>query len=166
MDTSQSTSPGISVRSSLAWLWGLLLGGFLVLPTWFLTAHQPGPWYRSHLVFHLVAIPLLAVAGWLASRVARSASPRSARVLAWVVVGAVTISGLGQLGELVAVLGDGGLHSGDELFEEPQHLVPATFAPTGWLLAILVLVPLSLTTAVSTHRRRRRERVLHSVPAV
>lgn len=155
--TAITTEQIVTTRRGYA-LWLSLLGIFAVpaiaLPLIFLNPAGP-EWF--HLVFHILGIALCVTGFWLASRAARTAPNRTLSVMAWIVAVALVIWAFGHVGELITVLGNGGAHASPELFEDPLHVFFANFAVPGWMLSIVSIIVLAVSTGIRSLYRMARK---------
>jgi hypothetical protein len=120
----------------------------------------------SHIVWHVLYIPLLVIGVIVARRFARDAATRALTVQGWVLAGLLAIAVAGHLGELLTALvrfGQDGFQNLDttDLFEDPEssHYKIANITVPAIMLSLLTVVVVTVTAAV----QRRRDRRLHSV---
>lgn len=105
-----------------------------------------------HVYFHLLYIPLMAVAVVVGVVWFRRTPSRAIRVsLALVIVGQVLMAA-GQAGELAVVFAHGGTEAGP-LLEESDHLVWAlSLTMPGFALGLAASIALAVTVAVQSRR--------------
>lgn len=138
----------------IAVLWCTTVLPFATLPWVTIARSQPQPWYSSHALFHVVYLPIIAVAIYAAVRLATSASVRPIRWLAWLLVVAQAAGLAGHTGELISVFRHGGLDAGEEIFDESLHAVSAALTVPGLLAGIALVVMLTLFAVVDARARR------------
>lgn len=108
----------------------------------------------GHMTFHLIGIPLCLVSILLLSRVRDGSTSKTVRVMTWIVT--VCFSGwlIGHLGELLVVIGHGGMHAHEEVFDNPAHVAFANLSVPSWMAAVLSLIVLLVTMGVVALRTR------------
>lgn len=138
----------------IAILWCTTFVPFAVLPWGTIAQPQPQPWYLSHLLFHIVYGPFVAVAIWAGWRLWNVGRPQAVRMIAGLVVVVQAVALAGHLGEAVSVVRNGGFDSGEDIFDERLHSIAAN-ATVPALMAGMLLV-IALTVVSEVHRRRQR----------
>jgi hypothetical protein len=133
-------------------LWATTVLPFATLPWVTIARAQPQPWYSSHALFHVVYLPIIAVAIWAAWRIAVTAPQRVMRVLAWLIVAAQTAGFIGHAGELISVTRNGGWDAGEEIFDEAVHALSANLTVPALLIGIVLVVVLTIVFAASSRR--------------
>lgn len=126
---------------------------FAILPWITIAREQPQPWYFSHALFHIVYLPIIAVAAFAGFQLARTAAQGGVRVLAYLLVAAQTAAFAGHAGELVSVTRNGGFDAGEEIFEEWLHSLSETFALPGLLAGLALVVAITVVLAVDRRRQ-------------
>ncbi len=132
------------------WLAALLLTS-LALPFIFL----PMEAHWAHMVFHLIGIPLCLAGVVLLARIRHSSASRTIRVMTWITTAFFIGWLIGHLGELMVVLGHGGAHADDEVFDNPVHRSFAALAVPSWMLAVVGSIMLLVTIGIVSLRHRR-----------
>lgn len=124
----------------------------LVLPFIFLP--MEASW--GHMTFHLIGIPLCLASILVLSRIRHESASRTVRAMTWVVTAALVGWLIGHLGELLVVIGHGGMHAHEEVFDNPAHSAFAAIAVPSWLLTVISSVVLLITMGVIALRRAHR----------
>lgn len=109
---------------------------------------------NGHMAFHLVYIPCLVLGLWLVWQLKHVCPNRALRIMTWILLAAQPILLLGHIGELFAVINHGGFEATDELFKDPDHLLPANFTLLAITLTVLTLIVINLCAAVRGVFRR------------
>lgn len=116
---------------------------------------------NGHMAFHLLYIPCLVLGLWLIWQLKRVAPNRALRIMTWILLAAQPVLLLGHAGELFAVINHGGFEASDELFNDPDHLAPASFTLLAITLTLLALIAINLSAAVrGLFRRALRQELL------
>ena len=108
----------------------------------------------AHMAFHLLYIPCIVLGLWLIWQLKRLSPNRALRIMTWTLLAAQPILLLGHAGELFAVINHGGFEASDELFNDPDHLAPASFTLLAITLTLLALIAIDLSAAVRGVFRR------------
>jgi phosphatidylserine synthase len=110
----------------------------------------------AHMAFHLIGIPLCLAGILLLSKVRAGSASRTVRVMTW--ISTVCFAGwlIGHLGELLVVIGHGGMHAPEEVFENPAHVAFANLAVPSWMATVLSLIVLLVTMGIVALRSRSR----------
>jgi len=145
----QTKEPRTKTTGRTFGFWAGMLACFVLpafaLPIIFLNPSGP-LWF--HLAFHLIGIALCLLGIWLASRAAKAAPTRTLTVMSWTIAAALVVWMFGHTGELVTVLTHGGAHASPELFDDPTHSFFASFAVPGWMLSVLSIVVLLVSSGI------------------
>jgi hypothetical protein len=133
-------------------LWLFTFVPFATLPWFTIAQPQPQPWYSSHLFFHIAYMPLTVMVIALAVRVAREAERRVLGVLAWIVAASSAIALVGHAAELAATVRDGGLASGEAIWDDTFHVWAANITLPGLAVSYASIVALTIVWAVGRRR--------------
>jgi hypothetical protein len=135
-------------------LWCTTVLPFATLPWVTIVREQPERWYSSHAIFHIVYLPIIAIAIVAAAQLRREGMPGAVRLLAWLLVAAEAIGFAGHAGELVAVAQHGWFDAGEDVFDKMLQEVSAAMTVPALPAGIVIVV--AITVAAGLHARRER----------
>jgi hypothetical protein len=146
-----SENPG-SHALGLTWLTVVL--PFAVLPPLTIAHNQDAVdvWWQSHLFFHVAYIPFLLAAAYVTRDLAATSPTNALRRLAVAITVLQLVALIGHVGELIAVLRDGGLDSGEDIYTTTEHEIFGTATPLLLLVSVALVVAISLGRALVKRR--------------
>ncbi|WP_203338241.1 hypothetical protein [Nocardioides limicola] len=144
-------------------LWLVVVLPFFTIPTVLispLVLPEDATW--AHATFHLVYLPVIALAIALMVTLLRAPSRSHVRKLYALILACQSAAAFGHAGELVVTIREGFFAAPEAVFEQADHMFFANFAVFGLMLSVLVVIATSIVIGVD--RARARRRVSRSVP--
>jgi hypothetical protein len=145
------------MRNWLIVLWCTTVLPFATLPWLTIAREQPQPWYSSHALFHVVYMPIIAVAILAAGMIALETSSRLIKWLAWLLIVAESAAFLGHLGELISVSRHGGIDAGEDVFDETLHSLSASLTVPALIVGIALVLVMTVVAVMQGRRSRATE---------
>lgn len=140
----------------VAALWLLTVLPFAVLPLTFLSGLVvPHEALWGHAVFHLLYLPVIALALGTVRRILATSSSRVVSVLLVLLLVALVAALFGHVGELVVTAMEGLFSAPESVFEDHRHVFFANFAVLGLMAAVVLGIAGSIAIAVVRTRARR-----------
>ncbi|PWJ53038.1 hypothetical protein SAMN06264364_11555 [Quadrisphaera granulorum] len=140
------------MRTWVLGLWLCIVGPFIGV----VAVGGPGGGVVDHLLQHVVMIALGVVSLWVISRLRRATPSQTVTMTAGVLFVVQVLFLIGNLGESVAVVRQGGFGVGEVAFEDPVHEFFSYITPLSFLVAVLLVVVVSVEAAVVGLRARSK----------